>query len=100
MASKSKRIPESAGDDPPAKDRDTEMQRKDRKINKVFRQLKTAMEYAATLYVLLSIRQGNLIILFACRNASESTRLLWGSFTVKLEAGGARLRQSSLLTHR
>ena len=25
---------------------------------------------------------------------------LWGSFTVKLEAGGARLRQSCLLTHR
>ena len=25
--------------------------------------------------------------------------LLWGSFTVKLEAGGARLRQSCLLTH-
>ena len=25
---------------------------------------------------------------------------LWGSFTVKLQAGGARLRQSCLLTHR
>ena len=26
--------------------------------------------------------------------------VIWGSFTVKLEAGGARLRQSCLLTHR
>ena len=33
--------------------------------------------------------------------AEQLTQLqIWGSLTVKLEAGGARLRQSCLLTHR
>ena len=34
------------------------------------------------------------------KNLIDTVLLVWGSFTVKLEAGGDRLRQSCLLTHR